>query len=218
VKITIVTDADSWMNEHTIKFIDQLISDGHTVQLLHNIRDIDTGDIAFFLSLGQLVRPEKLRLHKNNIVVHASALPQGKGWSPLTWQILEGKNDIPLTLFEAVEAVDSGLIYLTDVVHYDGTELIDELRSVIADAIIRLCYKFVKCYPAILDEAYPQEGEATFYTRRTNEDSRLNPNITLREQFNLLRIVDNGRYPAFFELNGCRYTLTIHKSTQEKSQ
>jgi methionyl-tRNA formyltransferase len=30
--------------------------------------------------------------------VHESALPQGQGWSPMTWQILEGASPIPVTL------------------------------------------------------------------------------------------------------------------------
>ena len=29
------------------------------------------------------------------------------------------------------------------------------------------------------------------------------------QQFNLLRVVDNERYPAFFELDGRRYTIQI---------
>jgi len=28
---------------------------------------------------------------------------------------------------------------------------------------------------------------------------------------NLLRIVDNEKYPAFFELNGCKYKLKVEK-------
>ena len=34
---------------------------------------------------------------------------------------------------------------------------------------------------------------------------------TLAEQFNLLRTVDNTRYPAFFDLQGHRYRLHIEK-------
>ena len=54
-----------------------------------------------------------LALHKNNLVIHASDLPQGKGWSPMPWQIAEGRNDIVFTLFEAVAGVDAGLGIMT---------------------------------------------------------------------------------------------------------
>jgi methionyl-tRNA formyltransferase len=56
-----------------------------------------------------------------------------------------------------------------------------------------------------------QEGESTFYRRRKPEDSELDINKTINEQFNLLRIVDNKRYPAFFIKNGVKYILNIRK-------
>ena len=34
-------------------------------------------------------------------------------------------------------------------------------------------------------------------------------NKTIKEQFNLLRIVNNQEYPAFFEIDGRKYKLTI---------
>jgi methionyl-tRNA formyltransferase len=37
----------------------------------------------------------------------------------------------------------------------------------------------------------------------------LDPQKSLAEQFNILRVVDNDRYPAFFEWNGRRYNLKI---------
>ena len=39
-----------------------------------------------------------IRLH---CVVHENALPQGQGWSPLTWRILKGASRLPITLLEA---------------------------------------------------------------------------------------------------------------------
>jgi methionyl-tRNA formyltransferase len=48
---------------------------------------------------------------RRNLVLHESDLPGSKGWSALTWQILEGNNRISVTLFEVAEKVDSGVIY-----------------------------------------------------------------------------------------------------------
>jgi hypothetical protein len=41
-------------------------------------------------------------------------------------------------------------------------------------------------------------------------DSRLDPDKSLRDQFNLLRVSDPVSYPAFFELNGRRFEISIH--------
>ena len=211
LKITIVSDDDSWMNQFIPLLISQLVENGHTVLWVHRIADIKQGDMVFYLGCGQLVPKEILKKNKHNLVIHESDLPEGRGWSPLTWQIIEGKNEIPVTLFEAVETLDAGQIYLQDVMKFDGTELIDELRKRQAEYSIKLCLKFIDAYPSIISCARRQYGGSSYYRRRQPEDSRLDPDKTIREQFNLLRVVDNKRYPAFFELNGNRYLLKIEK-------
>ena len=149
----------------------------------------------------------------HTLVVHESDLPQGKGWSPLTWQILEGKSHIPVTLFEAAERVDSGPIYAQRWLEFKGHELLDELRYGQAAATRELCRWFVDNYPESAAEACEQSGEESIYPRRRPADSALDANQTFAEQFNLLRVVDNQRYPAFFDWCDRRYELTItHKS------
>ena len=61
----------------------------------------------------------------------------------------------------------------------------------------------------------PQDGEDTFYLRRRKKHNELDPNKTISEQFNLLRIVDNERYPDFFNLHGKEYILKISKNDTE---
>ena len=56
-----------------------------------------------------------------------------------------------------------------------------------------------------------QSGCPTFYGRRTPKDSQLDVNKTIAEQFNLLRVCDNLRYPAYFEYMGNKYILKIFK-------
>lgn len=207
--ITVVSDKTSWFNSFIYPFLEELRQDGHSAEHIHYVKDIPHGDIVFYLSCGQIVAPEILQRNHHNIVIHESALPEGKGWSPLTWQILEGKNEIPITMFEAAEAVDSGRIYLRNVLHYTGYELIDDLRQQQALVSLLMCREFLQRYPAIIAEAEEQEGESTYFSRRKPEHSKLDIDKTIREQFNLLRVVDNERYPAYFEINGHRYKITI---------
>ncbi len=69
-----------------------------------------------------------MKFNKHNLVIHESDLPKGKGWSPVTWQVLEGKDVIPITLFEAAKNVDAGDIYLQEFIHLDGSELLEEIK------------------------------------------------------------------------------------------
>ena len=211
VSITVLSDKESWINAYLPDLLSALTRMGHAVVWRHNLFHVRKGDIAFYLGCGRVIPPRVLSRNRHNLVVHESTLPQGKGWSPLTWQILEGKNEIPITLFEAEERVDSGRIYLTDVMRFDGTELVEDLRKKQAAYTVRMCLSFVRDYPGIVSRGKDQAGRASYYRRRSPEDSMLDPDKTIREQFNLLRVADNKRYPAYFELDGLRYTLTIDK-------
>ena len=147
----------------------------------------------------------------HNLIVYESDLPSGKGWSPLTWQILQGKSDVPVVLFEAVEKVDAGRIYYRGDLLFNGDELLSEMRKSQGNITIELCRRAVNEFNDLNQIGLEQSGEETYFPKRRPPDSRLNSDKTLREQFDLLRVVDNDRYPAFFEINGLRYELKIEK-------
>ena len=150
--------------------------------------------------------------HKSNIVVHPSKLPLGKGWSPLAYQILEGVNKIPLSLFEANEKVDDGNVYILDYINLEGHELNHEIKHQQGLKTIEMIIEFVQKFSSITGK--PQVGKETIYAKRTQKDSELNINQTINKQFNLLRIVDNERYPAFFYKGGKKYILKIYKDDE----
>ena len=127
----------------------------------------------------------------------------------MTWQVLEGRDQLTLTLFEATREVDAGPIYLQQTLELDGTELVNEIRATVGELTIAMCLHFVENRTELMKSGVHQTGEPTYYPRRTPADSELDPNKTIIEQFNLLRVVDNDRYPAFFELSGRRYRLSI---------
>ena len=129
----------------------------------------------------------------------------------MTWQILDGKNEIPLTLFEATEKVDAGDIYIRDIIKLNGSELIDEWREKLGEKIIGMCLSFIEKLLKNELNKEAQNDNGTFYSRRSPEDSRIDPEKTISEQFNLFRVVDNDFYPAFFDYKGCRYSLKISK-------
>lgn len=214
-KIAIVTDAASWFQPYAedlaVKFRDM----GHDAICFHHFDTKHSYDFVFLLSFQEIIKKEFLALNRHNLVVHESALPKGKGWSPLTWQILEGKSRITITLFEADEHVDAGRIYLQKEMAFQGAELVDDLRKIQGEATCTLCLAFVRDYPAVLQTAREQKGEPSFYPRRRAEDSRLDLDKTIREQMNLLRVVDNERYPAFFEWKGNRYYLAIWREKKK---
>ncbi len=207
MKVAILTTLDEWFvpnaNELNQKVVD--------ASLFFDHKEIDaTFDIVFILGYHKIIEKEYLKRHKHNIIIHESALPQGKGWAPLFWQILEGKDAIPFTMLEASDGIDKGDIYMQKILKLNGHELNKELRKKQAELTIEMCLEFLNNYEQYKNPK-KQKGEESFYPKRTFKDSELNMNNTIEEQFNLLRIVDNDKYPAFFYKNGHKYKLTIDK-------
>lgn len=209
MKITLLCDNPrSWILPYAKKLKRRLLSRGHHVALVHRASSIRRGDIAVYLACERFV-PAKVRArNQHNLVVHESALPKGKGWSPLTWQILEGKREVPVTLFEATDRIDAGDIYVQKRLRFRGDELVNELRHAQGEATIGLVEQFVRAYPM---KGKAQRGRATFYRKRSPADSELDPRASLLANFDLLRVVDNERYPAFFKHKGKTYVLKIYK-------
>jgi methionyl-tRNA formyltransferase len=216
-RLTLISDAGSWLNAHLPRLIEALWQRGHAVRWIHTPADLAPGDVCLLLSCGRLLSPEQLALHRHSLVEHESALPQGQGWSPMTWQILGGSNQIPITLFEATAALDAGPIYLQRTITLQGAELVEEWRVLQAQATMILCLDWLDRYAEVISRALPQQGEASHYRRRP-ADSELDPQRSLAEQLNVLRVVDNQRYPALVELRGRRYELQIQPAPLRSSQ
>jgi methionyl-tRNA formyltransferase len=179
------------------------------VELVERLADLSGGDLLFLISCGEIVPARVRGLYRASLVVHASDLPRGRGWSPLVWQILEGRNDIPVTLLEAADPVDSGAIWHQVRLHFQGHELADEIHGALFAAELALMDYVVEHLDTVKPRA--QVGAASHYRRRTAEDSRLDPGRSLAEQFNLLRVADPERYPAFFDYLGHRYEIRLIK-------
>ena len=204
------------MNDYIPKLLLGWLVAGHQCAWVHSSNDLPGGDCCFYLSYGRIVDQLTRKKYRHNLVVHESELPKGKGWSPLTWQILEGHNRIPVMLIEAAEHVDSGVVYAQRWIEFEGYELVDEIRNAQAEATYELCRWFVGGYPQSAEQSQDQRGEESFYPRRSEVDSEFNPEKPLSEQFNLLRVVDNQRYPAFFKIAGNKYFVKVCRLKTEQ--
>lgn len=208
MKIAILTSPNQWF----IPYAEELNKSIEDSTLFFNHEDMkDNYDVVLILSYHRIIKEEYLNKNKHNIVIHASNLPEGKGWAPMFWQILEGKNEIAFSMFEASVGVDDGDIYMKKQLVLTGYELNEELRDKQARFIMGMCLEFLNHYDKYRLPV-KQTGIESFYKKRTAEDSELDMNKSLKEQFNLLRIVDNENYPAFFYKDNKKYILKIEEA------
>ncbi|MCU9948568.1 formyltransferase family protein [Pseudomonas sp. PDM13] len=183
--------------------------DAHGATLHSDMGTLEGGEFLFLISCQQLIGPALRARYRHTLVLHASDLPAGRGMSPHVWQVLEGAGRITVTLLDAADPVDSGDIWQQLAFTLDGHELCDEINARLFAAEFELMeWALAHCDSCA---ARPQAGEPSHYRRRRPEDSRIDPHKPLAEQFNLLRVADPERYPAFFELHGHRYEIVLRK-------
>jgi methionyl-tRNA formyltransferase len=193
------------------RWVTQTRSAGHSAVLHFDPKEVTGGDVLFLVSCSHIVRAEDRSRFKATLVLHASDLPTGRGWSPHIWAIVNAASRITLCLMEAADPVDTGRVWLRSTFDLEGHELLDEINAKLFEAELTLMTRVVREFGSIAPQ--PQVGEPGPYMRkRTPADSRLDPDKSIAEQFDLLRVVDNDRYPAFFELRGHRYVITIRKA------
>jgi len=213
-KITILTTTkNSWFLDHTKELLGELKKNKRNlVNFCQNQNKIKKSDCTFILSCDQILKKKNLTKSRFNIVIHGSNLPKGKGHSPWSWEIEKGKKNIFLSMFDInvkSQKFDDGKILLKKKIKLKGTELINDIRKLIATNFIHMIKNFLKNYKSIRPKQ--QKGKSTFFPKRTRENQKLNINKTILENFNKLRVSDNIRYPAFFSYKGQEYILKIYK-------
>ncbi len=208
--VNILVDNDSWILPYVEDLQTQLGNKGLITHLARDPKDIRSGWICFMLGCVNIVKDEYLSLNVHNLVVHESDLPKGRGFAPMTWQILEGKNLIPICLLDASAGKpDEGNIWIKDVITLDGSEYLPTWRDLQGKKTIDLCLRFINEYGEL--RAQKQVGEATYYRRRTPEDSEIDLEKPLGDQLSLLRVVDSENYPAFYRVGNKKYILKIEE-------
>jgi methionyl-tRNA formyltransferase len=197
--VTILVDNDSWILPYAERLVQEIQQLGRDAELVRDAEAIREGWVCFLLGCVKIVEQRYLKRNHHNLVVHESDLPKGRGFAPMAWQILQGANSIPVCLLEASAGEpDAGDIWLRDSIELEGQETLPLWRQLQGEKTIELCTGFVREYDSLLP--VKQTGEPSWYKRRRPADSELDPDLSIREQFNLLRTVDNERYPAFIRV------------------
>jgi methionyl-tRNA formyltransferase len=183
------------------------VADRADVRLCRDREEVGSGDFLFLVSCQQLVGHEVRHRFRYSLVLHASDLPAGRGMSPHVWAVVSGAGELVLTLLDARDPVDSGDIWQQRRISLQGGELYDEINAKLFDAEIELMSWAIDYCDS--SRPRPQSGEPTYCRRRTPEDSRIDPQRSIAEQFDLLRVADPHRYPAFFEYRDRSYKILI---------
>jgi methionyl-tRNA formyltransferase len=195
-------------------YLKQWIADNkavHTIELVRNKHELSGGEILFMISCSEIINLSDRSIYQSSLVLHASDLPKGRGWSPHIWQILDGAEEITLSLLEAEDKVDSGRIWKKLQIPIPKHALWDEINTSLFEAEIALIDYAVHNFGQLTPKIQDPNIQPNYYSRRKPSHSRIDPTLSIASQFNQLRVCDPHRFPAFFELEGCRYKITLEK-------
>jgi methionyl-tRNA formyltransferase len=180
----------------------------HEIEFFDNKKDLVGGDILFLISCSEFISKIERNKFKKTLLIHASDLPKGRGWSPHIWEILNGADQIVISLLEAEDKIDSGDIWKKLKINISKSALYDEINRKIFNAELRLMEFAINNFHNII--AQPQSNNnSTYWPKRSIEDSELDLNKTINEQFDTIRVADPNRFPAFFYKNGKKFILKI---------
>lgn len=188
---------------------------GHEIELVRNKHELRGGDILILVSCSEILSAKDRAPYRVSLVLHASDLPKGRGWSPHIWELAAGFSRITLSLLEAQDKVDSGKIWKKVQISVPPDALWNEINHLLFTAEMELLDFALASYATIQPQEQPTSVEPTYFRRRTPNDSRIDPEKTIAEQFDLIRVCDPLRYPAFFEHRGHKYALKLEKLNDE---
>lgn len=209
MKITVLNSSvdhpiNAWLSDWKAKH-----ENTHEIEIVRSKSELSGGELLFLISCVEIIGAQDRAKYAKTLVIHASDLPLGRGWSPHVWQVVNGETEVTVTLLEAEDKVDSGDIWQKLKIHVPPTALYDEINQRIFQAEVDLMDYAVNSFPAI--EPKPQDSsiEPTYWPKRSPEDSELDTSKSIDDLFNLIRVCDPNRFPAYFIKGGRKYVLKL---------
>jgi len=187
----------------------------HEIELVHQKQDLTGGDLLFLLSCTEILTSQERKAYMSCLVLHASDLPKGRGWSPHIWSILEGKEELTLSLLEAEDEIDSGKIWKKLRFQVPKHALWNEINELLFAKEVELINFAIDNFHSVLAKPQDPNIEPTYYPKRTPTDSAIDPFKSIASQFDKMRVCDPERFPAYFDIYGKRYKMTLEKANDE---
>jgi len=187
------------------------IADEHDIPIYYpDVYSMDDSDVDFFEELdgdlmivngwNRIIPGEILDTFSYGVLGnHGSAfgLPKGRGRSPLNWSLIEELDRFLLSIIRLDADVDAGAVAATR--KFDINQF-DTIQSLYYKVSLSIEEMLLDVIPPILrgtHEFEPQEGEPTYYPKRTPDDGELHWAEPVDDIYNLVRAVTQP-YPGAF--------------------
>ena len=107
---------------------------------------------------------------------------------------------------------DSGDIWHKVLVNIPKHSDFEEINELLFSAEMELVDFAIKNFETLKPIKQKKIKNIVVYKKREPNDSEIKPDMSIKDQFDLLRISDPHNYPAFFKLYGHKYKIWIKKN------
>jgi len=152
-------------------------------------------DYIFFPHWSWLVDSNILEKY-NCVCFHMTDVPFGRGGSPLQNLIVRGYTETKISALKMTRELDSGPIYLKHLLFLDGSAL--EIFKRAAQVISKMINEIISTGPVPMK----QIGEITIFKRRTPEQSEIPNNLSNKQLYDFIRMLDAPSYPKAYICTG----------------
>ena len=182
----------------------------HKIIIAHSKNELISGDLLFLISCSEIITKTERDKFKNTLVIHASDLPYGRGWSPHVWEIINGSTEITLSLLEAEDKVDTGDIWKKTNINIPKTFLFEEINDLIFTTELDLMDFAIENFNTVSPKKQ-LNIDVNSWPKRSPKDSEIDSNKSIFEQFDSIRVCDPKRFPAYFYKDGVRFNIFLEK-------
>ena len=169
--------------------------------------------IVFFIHWSQFIKKSIFKKYLC-IQFHSSALPKGRGGSPIQNQIMLNVKKTKISAFKVSEKLDSGPICLQTNLSLKGSA--EDIFKRMETKSILMIKKIIKTKKLKFKK---QTGKPSFFKRRKPLESKLDAykTTTINKLYDFLRMLDAPDYPkAFIKLNKFKFIFNDIKMNQHK--
>lgn len=130
--------------------------------------------------------------------LHSSRLPEGRGGAPVNWSIINGSDEVWISLFHYASGVDAGDVLAQGSVPIEGR---DDVRTVFDRLAIEACRLVESVHDDLMAERTDPESQslanATYRPRRQPQDGLIDWERSPQSQYNWVR-AQTDPYPGAY--------------------
>jgi methionyl-tRNA formyltransferase len=156
-------------------------------------------DLILICSFNKILTKEILSSSKF-VNVHLGDLPRQRGRANVNWAIINGENEITISVHEVTPDLDGGNIYAKFSVRIlekeDVGDIYRKINKILENNLIKVLKRVENGY-----KGKPQKGKPTYYPTRLPVDGLIDFNKTSREIYNFIR-AQTKPYPGAFTYYG----------------